>query len=72
MSDHCAALDWNRDLKDYIPCSPSGKTKRVRLLGIFTVEVLLCEAHRMQFEEEFRRFGGHLDQRPRVIILEEK
>lgn len=65
----CAALDWDKTRKDYIPCTPNGKIEMVRLIGMITVEQPLCDAHRLQFEEEMALYGGCLDRKKRVIVV---
>lgn len=63
----CAALDWDKSKKDYVECSPTGETRVVRILGIVSVEVELCEIHRRIFEEELAIFDGCLSRKSRVI-----
>jgi hypothetical protein len=70
VNESCAALEWDKTRKDYVPCSPSGKTELVRLLGIICVELPLCAAHREVFEWELARYGGHLDPTPRVVTVQ--
>lgn len=65
----CSALDWDRTQKDYIECSPSTTVQMVRLIGMITVELPLCDNHRFMFMEELERFGGHLDTKKRVQVL---
>lgn len=65
----CAALDWNREQKDYIECSKSGVVQMVQLSGIISIRLLLCDAHREMFEEELAAYGGRLDEAKRVQIV---
>jgi hypothetical protein len=64
----CAALDWNRGEKDYVPCDTSAPSM-VRLVGLVTVEVPLCDAHRFQFKHELALHGGSLDKTKRVEVI---
>ena len=68
----CAALDWNKAEKDYIPCSADNTIERVKIHGIITVSVELCAAHRNFFEEELRRFGGALGRKSCLEIISRK
>jgi predicted DNA-binding protein with PD1-like motif len=65
----CAALDWDKTRKDYIECDLRNPVRVVRLRGMITVELPLCDAHRMLFSDELDRFGGHLDKTRRVEIV---
>jgi hypothetical protein len=67
----CAALEWDKTRKDYVECDLRNPVQRVRLLGIVAVEVSLCDAHRVLFEDELTRYGGHLDTQRRVEIVKE-
>lgn len=69
MNMDCAALVWDKTRKDYIECDLRNPIQMVRMIGIVTVQLPLCDAHRRLFEEEFASFGGHLDTRTRVEIV---
>jgi hypothetical protein len=65
----CAALDWDKSVRDYVACSPVSTVRMVRVTGLITAELGLCDNHRRYFEEEMEKFGGHLDQTKRVTVL---
>lgn len=66
---NCAALDWDKTRKDYVPCSPKETVRRVRLQAIIAIEVELCDTHLRIFKDELEKFGGGLDKEGRVKIL---
>lgn len=68
----CAALEWDKTLQDYVECSPASTIHMVRLIGLVTAEMPLCDNHRRFFEEEMQKFGGHLDRKKRVQIIKKK
>jgi hypothetical protein len=65
----CAALDWDRTRKDYVECDLRNPVQLVRLCGIVTLQVSLCDAHRALFEREFAVFGGKFDKVKRVKVV---
>jgi len=66
----CTALDWDKTIRDYVACSPETTIRLVRIVGLITAEIPLCDNHRRWFEEEMAKFGGHLDTQKRVIIVD--
>lgn len=68
----CAAMDWDKTRRAYVECSPRGEVIPVKLLGLFSIVVQLCPAHRKTFEKEFAKFGGQLDQKKRVVAIKER
>ena len=55
-AEKCAAMDWMKTEKDYIPCSESDKTETVTLMGyLLKVKVPLCAAHRKVFKTWIER-----------------
>lgn len=65
--DRCDALDWDKAHRDYTGCAVGEATKRLRILGLVTVDVTLCATHRRVFEEELARFDGCLDRRRKIV-----
>jgi hypothetical protein len=68
----CAALDWDKTIRDYVPCSPSSTIRMVRIVGLVTTELPLCDNHREWFEDQMAKFGGYLDTQKRVTVLPSK
>jgi hypothetical protein len=65
----CAALDWDKKIRDYVECSAPKTIRMVRITGLVTAELPLCDNHREVFEEEMAKFGGHLDTQKRVQVM---
>ena len=68
----CAALDWDKTIRDYVQCSASTTIHMCGSSAWWTAELPLCDNHREWFEDQMAKFGGHLDTQKRVTVLPSK